>query len=57
LAEANLYEGRDLAITTDFRNPICAVLKTHLRLSDRQIAKVFPNFSPDPTSVSRLVRG
>jgi len=56
LAEADLYQGRDLAITTDFRNPICAVLKTHLRLSDHQVARVFPNFSPDLSSFSYLVR-
>jgi uncharacterized protein (DUF1501 family) len=56
LAEADLYQGRDLAITTDFRDPICAVLKTHLRLSDPQIAKVFPNFSPNLANVSTLPR-
>jgi len=56
LAEADLYQGRDLAITTDFRDPICAVLKTHMRLSDPQIAKVFPNFSPNFANFSPLPR-
>jgi uncharacterized protein (DUF1501 family) len=37
-----LYQGRDLAITTDFRTPIAAVLQRHLGLSDQQMARVFP---------------
>lgn len=55
LAEADLYQGRDLAITTDFRSPVCAVLKTHMRLSDGQIDRVFPNFSPDLKRFSYLI--
>jgi uncharacterized protein (DUF1501 family) len=42
LATSDLYQERDLAVTTDFREPIGAVLRSHLALSDAQIAQVFP---------------
>jgi len=41
LGEApRLYEGRDLAITTDFRDLVGEVLARHLGVRD--LAKVFP---------------
>jgi uncharacterized protein (DUF1501 family) len=42
LAEGRLYEGRDLAVTTDYRHVLTAVLERHLRLSDTTMAKIFP---------------
>jgi uncharacterized protein (DUF1501 family) len=42
LERAALHEGRDLAITTDFRTVIAQVLAHHMRLSDRQIGRVLP---------------
>jgi len=38
----NLYEQRDLAVTTDFRSVIAAVLQQHMLLSDEQLSVVFP---------------
>jgi uncharacterized protein (DUF1501 family) len=38
----NLYEGRDLAVTTDFRSVIASVLQQHMRLNDEQLSVVFP---------------
>lgn len=38
----NLYEQRDLAVTTDFRTVIAAVLQQHMRLSADQLTVVFP---------------
>ena len=38
-----LHEGRDLAITTDFRQVIASVLTRHLRLDDRALAQVLPD--------------
>ncbi|HYM30767.1 MAG TPA: DUF1501 domain-containing protein [Candidatus Cybelea sp.] len=49
LGSAALYQGRDLAVTTDFRHPIAAVLERHFRLTDTQLAKVFPAM-PKPSS-------
>jgi uncharacterized protein (DUF1501 family) len=42
LETSALHEGRDLAVTTDFRQVIAAVLERHLRLDDRQMAYVLP---------------
>jgi uncharacterized protein (DUF1501 family) len=42
LDTADLYEGRDLAVTTDFRSVIAAVLQQHMRLSKEQLDVVFP---------------
>jgi uncharacterized protein (DUF1501 family) len=38
----NLYEGRDLAVTTDFRTVIGTVLQQHMRLNEEQLSVVFP---------------
>ncbi|MFL5239463.1 MAG: DUF1501 domain-containing protein [Rhizomicrobium sp.] len=43
LAEEHLYQGRDLAVTTDFRTVIASVLTGHMKLSPTAVAKVFPN--------------
>jgi uncharacterized protein (DUF1501 family) len=42
LATEQLYEGRDLALTTDFRNVFSEILVNHMRAKD--VGKVFPNF-------------
>jgi uncharacterized protein (DUF1501 family) len=42
LEPGELYQERDLAITTDFRDPIAVVLAAHMGLSDAQIDRVFP---------------
>jgi uncharacterized protein (DUF1501 family) len=42
LSPEALYQRRDLAVTTDFRVVLAALIARHLRLSDRQLAAVFP---------------
>ena len=42
LARSALYQERDLAVTTDFREPIGTVLRSHLVLSAAQVAQVLP---------------
>jgi uncharacterized protein (DUF1501 family) len=49
LAPEQLWEGRDLAVTTDFRDVLGAVVQTHLGLT--QLSKVFPNHQNRPLSV------
>jgi uncharacterized protein (DUF1501 family) len=44
LETSALHEGRDLAITTDFRDPIVNLLEQKFRLSDQQLLAVFPEF-------------
>ncbi|MFG6442022.1 DUF1501 domain-containing protein [Roseateles sp. LKC17W] len=42
LDRAALADGRDLAVTTDFRQVLAAVLQRHLGLPDSALASVFP---------------
>jgi uncharacterized protein (DUF1501 family) len=42
LRPSDLYEGRDLAVTTDYRNILAAVAQRHLRLADASLEQVFP---------------
>ena len=44
LATEQLFEGRDLALTTDFRDVFAEVLRKHLRAEDT--TKVFPSWQP-----------
>jgi uncharacterized protein (DUF1501 family) len=44
LAPEQLYEGRDLALTTDFRNVFSEIVANHMGTKD--VGKVFPNFRP-----------
>lgn len=46
LGSAALHEGRDLPVTTDFRLVLAQVAERHLRLSDKQLAAVFPHLPP-----------
>ena len=46
LGAAQLYQGRDLAVTTDYRTVIAAILERHLRLDDRRLAQIFPDLPP-----------
>lgn len=42
LSTQQLYQERDLAVTTDFREPIANVLRAHMGLGDTKIDRVFP---------------
>ncbi len=44
LSTEDLYEGRDLAVTTDFRDVVSTVLTRQLKLNSQQLATVFPGF-------------
>ncbi len=45
LAPEQLYQGRDLNVTTDFREPIAKILTNHLGLNTASTAKILPKFS------------
>jgi uncharacterized protein (DUF1501 family) len=45
LAREQLFEGRDLALTTDFRAVFGEVVRSHLGALDA--SRIFPNFAPD----------
>jgi len=44
LAPNQLFEGRDLALTTDFRDVFSEILTKHMGSAD--VAKVFPGYTP-----------
>jgi len=56
LSPGELYQERDLAVTTDFREPIAQVLRAHMRVSAAQIEKIFPGKPPDTGHVRTLFR-
>jgi uncharacterized protein (DUF1501 family) len=55
LAEEQRFEGRDLAVTTDFRDFFAEVLARHLGATNLQA--VFPGFSTDPSRFPGAIRG
>jgi uncharacterized protein (DUF1501 family) len=48
-----LYEGRDLAVTTDFRQVLAGVCMNNLRLPDERLAAVFPGFEGAALNIAR----
>jgi uncharacterized protein (DUF1501 family) len=57
LAPAQLYQRRDLAITTDFRTVLAAILERHMRLSDRQLEAVLPGAPSAAQDLARILQG
>jgi uncharacterized protein (DUF1501 family) len=55
LDDSALHEGRDLAVTTDFRQVLASVAERHLRLPDARLAQLFPGFKPAAGSVAPRV--
>ena len=49
------FEGRDVAVTTDFRDLFGEILARHLGAGD--LAPVFPGYTPDPTKFLGAIRG
>ena len=54
LADEQLNEGRDLALTTDFRSVLGEVIQGHVGAKD--LNAVFPGFDNDPTKFPRLLK-
>jgi uncharacterized protein (DUF1501 family) len=46
LSEDQLYQGRDLAVTTDYRSVLGEIISKHL--GDCELKAVFPGFANDP---------
>ncbi len=44
LAPSQQFEGRDLEITTDFRDVMTLLFKQHLQISPAKLASIFPEF-------------
>jgi len=54
LAPEQLNEGRDLALTTDFRSVLGEIIQGHLGAKD--LKSVFPGFANDPNKFPRLLK-
>ncbi len=53
LDQSQLYEGRDLALTTDFRQVLAEAVSRHMGNTD--LARVFPDFDGSPSRFLRFV--
>jgi uncharacterized protein (DUF1501 family) len=56
LSGDELYEGRDLAVTTDFRQVIAAVLESQFGLSSTQLGKIIPKGPKPSRDIKELIR-
>ncbi|HXW61842.1 MAG TPA: DUF1501 domain-containing protein [Candidatus Acidoferrales bacterium] len=54
MAETQLYQGRDLAVTTDYRSVLGEILSKHLE--ERNLQTVFPDFANDPGQFLGLIK-
>jgi uncharacterized protein (DUF1501 family) len=54
LAPEQLYEGRDLALTTDFRDVFAEVAARHLGASN--LDTIFPGFRPNPANFHGFIQ-
>src|SRR5579863_5866928 len=54
LADHQLNEGRDLALTTDFRSVMSEILVRHNGVTN--LATVFPNFDTNPRTFPNLIK-
>jgi len=48
LAQNQLWQGRDLAVTTDFRSTIGAVIAGQFGTPDSTLQQIIPNYVRDP---------
>jgi uncharacterized protein (DUF1501 family) len=55
LAAAQLYQRRDLAVTTDYRPAIAGILERHLRLDDRRLTQIFPDLPPARSTLGQML--
>ncbi len=54
LTEDHLYEGRDLAVTTDYRTVLSEILTKHV--GNKDLSTVFPGFQQNPKTYLNLIR-
>jgi uncharacterized protein (DUF1501 family) len=56
LAPTDLYQERDVPVTTDFREPISNVLSSHMGIRRQQINQIFPESPAASGNLTGLVR-
>jgi uncharacterized protein (DUF1501 family) len=55
LATPQLYQERDLAITTDYRHAMATILERHLRLPDKAVATIFPGMPAPKGNLGQIL--
>ncbi len=55
LTTGQLYQRRDLAITTDFRAALAAILGPHMGLADRELDLIFPGAPPAGAGLAQML--
>lgn len=55
LGEAARWQGRDLAVSTDFRTVLWRALGAHFALDDAALARVLPGFTPPAGALGGLI--
>ena len=55
LATEQLYEGRDLRLTTDFRDVFAEIAARHMGATN--LGAIFPGYTPNPANFKGLIRG
>lgn len=54
LASEQLYEGRDLQLTTDFRDLFAEIAARHMGAAN--LGAIFPGFNPNPANFKGMIR-
>jgi uncharacterized protein (DUF1501 family) len=49
LGDAERFEGRDLAVTTDFRDVFSEIVTRHMGVAHDALARIFPGYTPHAT--------
>jgi uncharacterized protein (DUF1501 family) len=55
LSPSQLYQRRDLAVTTDFRCALATILERHLRLDDKALSAIFPSLPASPPDLRKML--
>ncbi len=55
LGEADLYQGRDVAVTTDFRAVLGVVMRRHMAIGGDALRATLPGFSGDSNGLEDLI--
>jgi uncharacterized protein (DUF1501 family) len=55
LATAQLYQGRDLAVTTDYRHVLAMILDRHMRLPAVAMTKIFPGMPAPKGNLGQIL--
>jgi len=55
LGDAQRFEGRDLAVTTDFRDVFSDIVTTHMGVPRDALSRIFPRYIP--LSAPGVIRG